>query len=71
MKKVCMLSPHNGGEFSLCGDAFDLGDNEPGEDNPRFAEPGDLVTCEDCREVIDVCRALKRYRFPKEKAGAR
>jgi hypothetical protein len=49
--KLCAQNPIQG-EFTLCGDAFDInavdGDVEPFE----FALPGQKVTCEACLRSI-------------------
>ena len=62
MKKVV----HGDGclpEFTLCGLAFDAHISGDLEEPVEFAQIGDLVTCEDCREVLDhVRRNFKRYR---------
>lgn len=47
----------NGGEFTLCGFAFDVGadheDYVKGKwETVRFARPGQQVSCMDCIEVI-------------------
>lgn len=46
-------------EFSLCGDAFDLSPTDTGDDEfvPfRFANPGEWITCERCREVVKLIK---------------
>jgi hypothetical protein len=62
---VCMQSEIDG-EFTVCGDAFDLckGD-DPEAKTPVFAGPGDLITCPRCRSQIDACKKIKRWREPK------
>jgi hypothetical protein len=55
-------------EYTLCGTAFD---GEDGMELLSFAEAGELVTCPDCRRVIDACRALKRYRLPPSDSRCR
>lgn len=43
-------------EYTLCGDAFDLceGDDEDAK-TPRFAKPGQKITCPDCiRQIRDI-----------------
>jgi hypothetical protein len=57
-----MGSPVNS-EYGLCGVAWD---GENGDEDHAFAEAGDLVTCVDCRAVIDACKAIVRYRLPRD-----
>lgn len=62
-------------EFTLCGLAFEgeleravYGGATPTEADlrnglVRFAQPGEMITCDDCRRVIDLVRnGFKRYR---------
>ena len=55
--KLCATDPLNG-EFTLCGDAFDICETRDGADvEPfRFARIGETVTCERCRVVINTIR---------------
>lgn len=49
------------GEFMLCGLAYD----EPDDDGREIVQtrPGEMVTCENCRTVMDhVRRTFRRYR---------
>ena len=49
-------------EYTLCGDAFDLG-AIPGDDSPTFAAAGETVNCPKCRVVINYVRkSFSRYR---------
>jgi hypothetical protein len=50
-------------EFTLCGDAFDLckGDDTDAL-TPNVAQPGDLITCPNCRKQIAACKTVKRWR---------
>lgn len=53
----------SGGEYSLCGLAFDAHETGDADEPVEFAEAGELVTCVECRDVIDHVRAtFKRYR---------
>lgn len=52
--KVCATSPLQG-EFTLCGDAFDMDETDVGKDEfePfRFGRPGDRVNCIHCLRAI-------------------
>lgn len=62
--KVCAPNPNSGGEYSLCGDAFDAPDTEDDVEEFRIGESGDLVTCPKCREAILEIKAIKRWRIP-------
>lgn len=54
-----------GGEYALCGlafDAFESGDH----DTPVIeAKPEQLVTCIECRKSIDHAKSFINYRTPK------
>ena len=67
-KLVHMAAESQGGEFTLCGDSFNIGDTERDEDieNPVFAGPGDMVTCPQCRQQIAACKQVKRWRLPDQ-----
>jgi hypothetical protein len=66
-EKVCMPNPGNA-EYSLCGDAFDaVGDIGCEEVEPfRIGAAGDVVTCKECRRMIDIIRSIRRYRVPAD-----
>jgi hypothetical protein len=51
-----------GGEFTLCGYSFDVGSTE-GEEEIVFAEPGQSVTCADCRQYLDFIREDYGYGY--------
>lgn len=55
---VHVVNP-NGGEHTLCGDAFDI-DSEKGEEEHawKFHKRGP-VTCHDCARVVQVCRRVR------------
>lgn len=53
-----------GGEFTLCGIAFDAHDSGDADEPVVFANPGQAVDCEDCRRIIDYVKSFKRYRQP-------
>ena len=48
-----------GGDFTLCGDAYDLGSDEPGyEWKPTKAK---AVTCPNCAAIIRSVQGLRTY----------
>lgn len=57
---IHMVNPSSGGEFTLCGDAFDLASDIDGyvwnETKLR------TVTCPKCAEVITACRGVRTVR---------
>lgn len=55
-------TPAGGYEFTLCGVAFDAFDTGDAEEPVVFAQAGELITCKECRNVIDHARAFKNYR---------
>jgi len=60
--KVHLVSPLQG-EHTLCGDAFDLGTDEPGyEWKPTSRR---VVTCPNCARIIHECRGV-RTQSPNE-----
>lgn len=65
MKSVKTRKERCGGssisEFTLCGDSFDIGYDEPELGNPRFAQPGQSITCQDCLSVLNYI--LNNYRY--------
>lgn len=62
MSEPVHASSQNNAEYTLCGLAFDLGDVDDGEVDPIFAQRGDLITCEQCREIITYAKTIKRWR---------
>lgn len=62
-EKVCMPQPGNA-EFSLCGDAFDIAAVDDTAEPFRIGNPGELVNCEKCREMIAEIKRVKRWRIP-------
>jgi hypothetical protein len=64
---LCYHSSANG-EYTLCGDAFDLNELDDVDAlTPRFATEGQVVTCPNCRKQIDDIRTglTKDYRVKK------
>lgn len=55
-KGTCAVSPIIG-DFTLCGDAFDLCSDEPGYEWSEAKTSS--VTCADCCRVIKFCKGLK------------
>ena len=49
--KICAVMPMQA-EYSLCGDAFDAPDTEDDVEPFELAKPGNVVTCEKCRDII-------------------
>ena len=47
------------GEYTLCGDAFDLGETEEGEPKIRTTAKR-IVTCPNCIEIIELCKGVRR-----------
>ncbi len=57
---VHLLNPAMGGEFTLCGDAFDAhsSENAPGR-KFNHATGTRRITCPKCVEIILACRGVK------------
>jgi hypothetical protein len=53
-----------GGEFTLCGMAFDAFESGDADEPIVFALSGQPVTCDECKAVIDHVRQFKGYRQP-------
>lgn len=54
-------------EFALCGMAYDAFESGDADGPVVFVAPGELVTCEDCRAVMDNVRSnFKGYRATGE-----
>lgn len=54
---IHLISPDEGGERTLCGDAFDLGSDEDGyEWKPTHRR---IVDCPKCAAIIKVCRGVR------------
>ena len=49
--RVCAENPTQG-EYSLCGDAFDIADDDDEAEPFRMAKIRDRVNCEQCLRVI-------------------
>lgn len=56
---VHLMSPLLGGEFTLCGDAFDLFTDEGGYEQKATSKR--VVTCPYCAAVIDTCRGIRTH----------
>lgn len=55
---VHLVNP-NGGEHTLCGDAFDIDSEKEYENHAwEYAKHGP-VTCENCARVIHACRGVR------------
>ncbi len=52
-------NPRNGGEFTLCGNAFE-GDGNPENDRGQpFVTKQGRITCPACIELIKFCKSIK------------
>ena len=49
--RICAQNPING-EYTLCGDAFDIEQTEEDEEPHRHSQPGERLTCEQCKTAI-------------------
>mgnify|MGYP001584875002 CR=1 FL=1 len=58
-RRTHLVSQLQGGEFSLCGVAFDAGDSENEPALRWQATDSTIVTCPDCIAVIDTCRGVR------------
>lgn len=58
-----LVGPGSGGEFTLCGIAFDAGDSESTPELIWRSPDGNAVTCASCIAVIDVCRGRRVLRL--------
>lgn len=56
---VHLVSPMQGGEFTLCGIAFDAGDSEKDSTAQWRDTPSTTVTCDICIDVIEACQGIK------------
>ena len=54
------------GEFTLCGLAAEGEALEGGDSPPIFACPGEIVTCDECRRIIEHCRHFIQFREPQK-----
>lgn len=59
-KPTLHATGHSGDDRTLCGDAFDLGAD--GEHPDPVLAAGRVITCRECRRIIDHCAAIKNYR---------
>lgn len=51
------------GEFTLCGDAFDMPDTEASEAHLKFkSTTSQTVTCHRCIDIIDLCAGVHTRR---------
>lgn len=66
MKEIIHCESPLNGEYTLCGDAFDLSvndDSEYKEGQVTFRQEGQKVTCPKCILVIKLCRKVKISRL--------
>lgn len=63
--EIHFVAPDIGGEFTLCGDAFDadLSEGDVGSWNKTRSK---IVTCHDCARVILACRGVRVSKEAKE-----
>lgn len=61
---VHLMSPVGGGEFTLCGIAFDAADSEQDKRLRFRGAKREIVTCDLCANVVEVCRDVKVRRRP-------
>lgn len=54
----------NGDDRTLCGIADEGVCMKDELGPPIYAKTGELITCDDCRRLIDYARKFKRYRQP-------
>jgi len=47
----------NGGEFTICGMAFDAYESGDADEQVVFAKPKEVVTCKECRAAIDYVKS--------------
>lgn len=55
-----------GGEYTLCGQAFDAFESGDADEPVREAGPGQRVTCKECRTTIDHVKRFVNYIVPKD-----
>lgn len=53
------------GEFTLCGDSFDIGDTEYETDGNTRPTKSKTVTCPRCAEIIRMCRGVRIKAKPR------
>lgn len=53
-----------GGEYTLCGLAFDAYESGDHPEPVIEANPGQIVNCEECRKAIDFAKRFINYRTP-------
>lgn len=71
---IHVINPISGNEFTLCGDAFNIGDGDP--QHPEYKNewqlcPAQTVTCSYCAEIILACRAVKDIASPSKRRDPR
>ena len=52
------------GEFTLCGDSFDIGTTEGEECGDLMPTKKRTVTCANCAAIIEECRGVRIARSP-------
>jgi hypothetical protein len=72
MGKATQMHGEGHVEFTLCGlacDAYESGDHD---ESVVSAKPGELVTCPECRQVLDrIRREFKGYRAALKSSSPR
>jgi hypothetical protein len=57
---VHLVSPITGGEFTLCGDSWDISETETDADGSSWIECKPCpITCPKCAECIEACRGVR------------
>ncbi|CAA2409827.1 hypothetical protein [Xanthomonas phage Suba] len=56
--------PGQGSEFTICGIAFDAHDSGDYDRTIEFAQPGEVITCPECRKVIAYFKSIKHWKEP-------
>jgi hypothetical protein len=64
---VHIMGKTAGGEFTLCGDSFDIDEADEGVDHLTggLIETKDKIDCPDCVAIIMLCKSVKKYELDK------
>ena len=60
---VHLMGPDLGGEFTLCGVAFDCEEDRELDGGPLVRTKKKVVTCPHCIRIIDYCKGVKIKRI--------
>lgn len=69
LEPMHLAAPLAGGEYTLCGVAYDAHASGDVASPILIDQPGDPITCPECLAIIQAAKAVRRNRVPHVKAS--